>query len=179
VRPAGQRGAFQAFNTATTSDDPLENELAELAFRVPERLHIGMSPRKMNGGDLTPEEYSRLIETQGQLYRDPSTGRNMEEALRHLITTEDYLQSPPEARAFDVTRLISRYRERANAAVRNPRSPLFMREAARRTGAARLESEAKARRLSRGQAMRRSWDYGLDPEDPEIQQLHEALFPDD
>jgi len=178
VRPEGQRGVFQAFNTSKPAEDTLERELADLAFQLPEGFRIGVSPRKMNGEDLTPEEYSRLIETQGQLYRDPSTGRNMEEALRDLITTEDYLQFPAEARAFRVTRLISRYRTRANAAVRDPRSPLFMREAARRTGATKLKSETKRREWSRGQAIGHGRGYGLDPSDPEVQQLHDALFPD-
>lgn len=175
VRPAGQRGAFQAFNTSTPSADPLERELAGLASALPEGFRIGMTPRKMNGEDLTPTEYSRLVEVQGQLFR--IRGRNLEESLRDLIATEGYRSDPPEARAYQVKRTIERFREGANAAVRNPRSDLFMREAATRTGAVRLRQETVRRGWSPAEARRNARRYGLEPtaEDADTQMLREAL----
>lgn len=173
VRPAGQRGVFQAFNTSEPTEDPLEAELARLAVTLGDTFRIGMSPRKMNGGDLTPEEYSRLLEVQGQLYR--RQGRNMEETLRDLIESDEYRQELPEGRAYRIKRVIERFREGANQEVRRPSSPLFMREAARRTGAVKLRTERRRRGWSEEQALNRALDYGLDPDDPDLEALAEAL----
>lgn len=173
VRPEGKRGVFQAFNTSRPTEDPLERELAHLAVTLGDTFRIGMPPRKMNGGDLTPEEYSRLLEVQGQLYR--RQGLNMEETLRDLIGRPEYLEDFPEGRAYRIKRVIERFREGANREVRRPSSPLFMREAARRTGADRLRTERRRRGWSEDYALSRALDYGLDPSDPDIDALHRAL----
>lgn len=177
VRTPGERGVFQAFNVTDPTDDPLERELAELASALGEQFQIGASPRQMNGGDLDAREYSRLLEVQGQLVR--LQGRNMEEALRELIRTPAYEYAYPEGKAYQIKRIISRYREAGNAAVRNPRSEFYMAEAAKRTGLTRLERETRRRGWSRSQAMGRARDWGIEPEDPDVEELRDALFPEE
>lgn len=176
VRQPGERGVFQAFNVTAPTKDPLERELADLAVILGEQFQIGASPRQMNGQDLSPQEYSRVLEVQGQLLR--LQGRNMEEALRELIRTPAYEYAQPEGRAYQIKRVISRYREAGNAAVKNPRSEFYMAEAAKRTGIARLETETRRRGWTSGQALGRARSYGLEPTDPEVDALREALFPD-
>lgn len=175
VRTEGQTGIFQAFQTSQASPDRLEAELGDLGARLGEDFRIGMPSRKINEAEITPQEYSRLLETQGQLYR--IRGRNMEEALRELIDTPEYQRSLPEARALDIKKVIERYREGANRAVKNPSSPHYMGETVRRTAAERLREEARALRLTQGQLFARGRRYGLQPDDPEAQALREALFP--
>lgn len=175
LRKEGERGVLQAFNTSRPTADPLERELGRLALTLGESFRIGLPPRKLNGEDLTPREYSLLLETQGQLYR--VRGKNMEETLRELISDPDYRASDPDAQAFQVKRVIERFREGANKAARNPRSPLYMAEAARRTGGRRLEVETRRRGWTEGQAMSRAQQYGLAPGDPELEELRDALFP--
>lgn len=177
VRTPGERGVFQAFNVTDPTDDPLERELAELASALGEQFQIGASPRQMNGGDLDAREYSRLLEVQGQLVR--LQGRNMEQALRELIRTPAYEYAYPEGKAYQIKRIISRYREAGNAAVRNPRSEFYMPEAAKRTGLTRLERETRRRGWSRSQAMGRARDWGIEPEDPDVEELRDALFPEE
>jgi hypothetical protein len=174
IRREGERGAFQAFNTSGPTNDPLERELARLAGEMGESFRIGMSPRKLNGEDLTPEEYSRLVEVQGQLYR--IRGRNLEETLRELIRDPDYRADGPEGQAYRIKTQIERFREGANRAVRDPRSEFYMGEAARRTGLARLEKEVARRGPS---ALRRAQTYGVPAGDPEVARLRAALFPEE
>lgn len=177
IRKEGERGVFQAFNTSAPTEDPLERELGSLAQTLGESFRIGMSPRKLNGEDLTPEEYSRLVEVQGQLYR--VEGRNMEQTLRSLIQDPEYTTADPDSRAFQVKQVIERFRERANKAVRNPNSEFYMAEAARRTGAIRLERETRRRGWSEERALNKALDYGLAPDDPELAELRQTLFGDE
>ncbi len=171
IRKPGERGAFQAFNTSRPTEDKLEKALAEIAVENPS-FRIGMTPR----GDMSPQEYSRLLEVQGQLYRERGTGMNMEERLRDLVSTPDFRNSPPEAREYQVKRIIERFRTLANRAVRDPRSEFYMAEYAKRTGLRDLEKRAKARGWSADQTLANATRYGLDRDDPDVQALHDALF---
>lgn len=169
VRPEGQRGLFQAFNTSGPSTDPLEQEMASLA-RANVGFHISPTPR----GDMTPQEYSRLSEIQGQLYLQG--GLNMEGALRRLIGTADYQQAAPEAREYQFKKVVARYREGGRRAATSPRSPLYLASWAKRNGLQRWEQRARSRGWSEDQARGQTGAFGLDPYDPEVQQLHDALF---
>lgn len=177
IRKPGERGVLQAFNTGSPTKDPLEIELARLAGVMGDEFRIGATPRKMNGEDLTPAEYSRLLEVQGQLLQ--VQGVNMEGALRSLIASPDYKSAAPEGQAYQVKRIISRYRERANSAVKDPRSEFYMADTARRTGARRLEAETRRRGWTPSQAAGRARSYGLQPDDPEVARLRSALFPEE
>lgn len=177
VRQPGERGVLQAFNTSGPTKDPLERELGSLASILGEGFQIGMSPRKINGEDITPTEYSRLLEVQGQLLQ--IHGRNMEETLRETIKSPEYRSADPEYRADQLKRTVTRFRERANKAVKDPRSEFFMAETARRTGARRLEVETRRRGWTESQAMSRGRSYGLQPDDQEVSELRTALFPEE
>lgn len=171
VRPAGQRGAFQAFNVSSPSDDALERELASLA-----RANVGFRISPTPRGDMTPAEYSHLLEVQGQLYR--RRGLNMEETLRQLIASPDYLNAYPEGREHQIKRVIERFREEGRRAVSNPRSEFYLGTWARRNGLVKWKDRARSRNWSSDQAWGRVAEFGLSPDDPEVQELHEALFPE-
>lgn len=177
VRPEGKRGLLQAFNVSEPQTDPLERELAALATQLGGAFQIGMPPRTLNGEELSPTEYSRLLEVQGQLYR--MRGLNMEGALRELIADPAYQAQPyPEMRAHDIKTIVTRYRERANSAVRRPGSEFYMREAASRTGSERLRKESRRRGWSDDEALRRAINFGIDPGSPEVGELRDFLIDD-
>lgn len=172
VRGDAARGFLAAFPGSTPKDDELDLELARLGRALGERFRIGASPRQLNGEDLSTAEYSRLLEIQGQgvMIR----GRTMEQSIRHLITTPEYLEAPEARQAELIKREVTRYRTEGTDAARNPRSPFYMGEVAQRTGAARVQREAVIRGWSPAQARAKARSYGAD-----LDQLDEALFPID
>jgi len=169
VRGVAARGFLAAFPGSTPTDDDLDLELARLGRELGERFRIGNTPRQLNGEDLTTVEYSRLLEIQGQGVR--IRGRTMEESIRHLITTPEYRESAPLRQAALIKREVTRYRTEGTEAARDPRSPFFMRETARRTGSARVQREAVAGGWTPAQTRARARRYGAD-----VEQLDEALF---
>ena len=97
--------------------------------------------------------------------------------MQSLIETPRYQQATPEGQALDIKKVIETYREKANKAARDPRSPHYMGEVVRRTAAERLRQEARTGRLTEAQLFTRGRRYGLQPDDPEAVALREALFP--
>lgn len=176
VRPAGQRGAFQAFSTSNQSGDPLEQELSRLAKALPD-FRIEKPDRRFNGAEITPEEHSRLLEVHGQLFVHPHTGMNLEETLRNMVASEDYASWGDREREYRLKKAITTFRTLANRAVRDPRSDLYMAETVRRTAAERLRKEVAQKRLSPAAARSRARFYGYAPEDPDLDALEDALFP--
>lgn len=172
IRQPGQRGPFQAFNVSRPSEDPLERELASLA-RQDATFSIGNTPR----GSLSPEDYSRLLEVQGQLYRDPRTGRNMEETLRDLVQQPDYLADHLPSRTYRVRQVISRFREAGRRAAADARSSHHIPAVRHQQQVRRLEGVARRQRLSQSELMERALRFEVDPNDPEVRRLRRALYP--
>jgi hypothetical protein len=172
IRKPGERGAFQAFNTSSPNTDPLNRAMAALA-----RENAGFSISATPKGDMKPDEYSRLLEVQGQLVR--RDGLNMEEALRQLITTPEYMDAHPAGQAYQFKRVVERYREEGRRALSNPTSDFYMGTYAKRTGLKKWEERATSRSWSSDQAWGRATEFGLDPEDPEVRALHSTLFPEE
>lgn len=174
IRKPGERGTFQAAKTSRPHTDPLEKELAVLASDRAAQLKISPTPVSLDGQRMEPHEHSRLMEIQGQLYRDRRTGRNMEEALRHLITTPEYRDADAPYRAAQIKKVVSDYRADGKEAALDPRSPFYMRELARRTGPERLKRYAEQRGMSLDRAFaRRGRAYGLTEAD--MDKLRSAL----
>lgn len=171
MRPEGTRGLLAAFPGSTPTDDELDLELARLGRVLGERFRIGNTPRQLNGEDLSTVEYSRLLEIQGQGVQ--IRGRTMEQSIRHLITTPDYLEAPPLRQAELIKREVTRFRTEGTEAARDPRSPFYMGEVAQRTATARVRREAVARGWTPAQTRARARRYGAD-----LDQLDEALFGD-
>lgn len=174
IRKPGEVGVLQVAKTSKATTDALERELANLANNPRVNLRITATPTVLDGQRLTAAEHNRLIEIQGQLYRSRRTGRNMEEELRHLITTPDYRGADPAYRETLLKRVISDFREDGKKAAFNPQSPLFMRDLVQRTSPQRAARDARSRGLSAAEAIqRRGRSYGLTADDTE--QLQEAL----
>lgn len=178
IRKEGERGMFQAFSTSHKTADPLEAELGRLATKLPD-FKIDMPDRRYNGQPITSEEYSRLLEIQGQKVLHPITGKNMEETLRDLIKSPEYAEWPELMRADRLKHVISTFRGIANREVRDRTSPNYMGEMVRRTGAARLQKEVGTKNLDPSQAVLKARRYGLDEDDEELKQLQDILFPEE
>jgi hypothetical protein len=175
VRSKGETGLFQALNTSQRTTDPLALELARLGHEVD--LSLTRPSRAFNGERLEPAEYSRMLEVQGQLWRHPRTGMNMEEAVRDLVATDDYAGWTDDHRAYEIKAMIASYRTLAGRAMRNPASEFYLPDMVKRTATARLRKEASTKALSPRQAARRAQHLGLTSVDAqaEIDQLREAL----
>ena len=172
IRQEGQRGMFQAWKTSRLTDDEVDAEIARLSDAV--GFHLKAPQRKFNGQEITREEFSRMLEVQGQEYRDPATGLNMEEAVRALIESPDYDQMEHDAqRGASIKKIVSAYRAAANAEMRDPASDLYWPKVAKRTGAAKLASDAKERGWEQDDVLSAGADMGL--EEDELQMLKEAL----
>lgn len=175
VRPAGERGPFQALNISERSEDPLELELSRLGREA--ELALTKPPRRFNGERLEPEEYAHMLEVQGQLWRHPRTGMNMEEAVRDLIQTDEYRAYGDDHRAFVVRQLVSKYRTLANRAMRNPASEFYWGDTVRRTASAAIRKEVARKGLTGRRAVRRAEHLGMTRVDAEaeIEQIRQAL----
>lgn len=175
VRQEGETGAFQALNHTSRSKDPMFLELARLGQTVD--LSLARPPRTFNGERVEPEEYARILEIQGQLWRHPRTGMNMEEAVRDLLKTDEYQSWPDEQRAQTVKELMSKYRKLANRDMKDPDSEFYQGDLAKRTGIAALRKEMRSKGLSDRRALSRGTHMGLSRVDAqaEIEALRSAL----
>lgn len=174
LKGPGEVGVLQVAKVSRPKTDPLEVELANLANNPRVNMVISQTPAVLDGQRLTAEEHNRLIEIQGQLYRNPRNGRNMEEALRHLIDTPAYVEADPGYRETLLKRVISDYREDGKKAAFNPNSGHYMRDLVERTSPQRLAGLARSRGWTADTAMRhRGRSFGLTPDDTEA--LREAL----
>lgn len=168
TRQDAASGALQLLKTSAPTGDALAQELHSFKSRVDEPWEPSAPSRFLDGIELTPDELGRMTEVQGQLYRDRRTGRNMEEALRHLITTPAYLEAGRNEQPEMFSDVVSDYRRAGKAAVHNPRSPHYMRDMAVRIGPLRAARDASRRGLDAPAAMRRRGQtYGLLPQDQE------------
>jgi len=175
VRQEGETGVLQALNHTTRTKDPMALELARLGQTVD--LSLARPPRTFNGERIEPQEYARVLEIQGQLWRHPRTGMNMEEAVRDLVQTDEYKSWPDEQRAQTVKELMSKYRTLANRAMKDPRSEFYLGDVVKRTASAALRKEVKAKGLSDRRALHRAKHMGLSRVDAqgEIDALRAAL----
>lgn len=172
IRKEGERGLLQAWKTSRITDDPIEAEVARLGETV--GFSLRLPPRRFQGQEVTREEFSRMLEVQGQLYRDPATGQNMEEAIRALIEDPEYdALAHDSQRARAIRHLVSSYRAYANAAMRDPESDLYWPAVSRRTGAAKLLEDAQERGWAEEDVLSAGSELGLG--DEELQQLEDAL----
>ena len=168
TRQDAASGALQLLKTSAPTGDALDQELHSFKSRVDEPWEPSAPSRFLDGIELTPDELARMTEVQGQLYRDRRTGRNMEEALRHLITTPEYLEAGRYHQPEMFGDVVSDYRRAGKAAVHNPSSPHYMRDMAVRIGPLRAARDASQRGLDAPAAMRRRGQtYGLLPQDQE------------
>ena len=168
TRQDAASGALQLLKTSAPTGDELAQELHSFKSRIDEPWEPSLPSRFMDGFEMTAPELGRLTEIQGQLYRDRRTGRNMEEALRHLITTPAYIDAGRNHRPEMFSDVVSDYRRAGKAAAHNPRSPLYMREMVARIGPMRAARDASARGIDAPTAMRRRGQtYGLLPQDQE------------
>lgn len=175
VRQEGETGVLQALNHTSRTKDPMALELARLGQTVD--LSIARPPRTFNGERVEPEEYGRILEIQGQLWRHPRTGMNMEEAVRDLMKTDEYRSWPDEQRAQTVKELMSKYRKLANRDMKDPDSQFYQGELAKRTGIVALRKEMRSKGLSDRRALSRGTHMGLSSTDAqaEIEAIRSAL----
>lgn len=174
VRKPGERGVAQAFNTSEETDDPLDLEQSRLAKNL---LDFTLKPaqRRFNNQPVSDKEYSRVLEVQGQLYRDKRTGLNMEEAAVELIASPEYGEWSDAMRAYELKDLVTKYREEANAEIRDSRSEFYMDEMVRRTAKAQLTTEVPQKGLHGGKLRKRARTLGMPAED--LQALENILQP--
>ncbi len=174
LKQEGEVGVLQAAKTSRPKTDPLDVELHNLAARPVSALDIRPTPSSLDGIKLDAHEHNRLQEIQGQLFRNRATGRNMEEELRHLISTDRYRAAPPEYRETLIKGVITEFRRNGKKSALNPNSPLYMREMAARTGPERIRQAAAANGWDFETTFsRRGRAFGLTEDDR--QELQDAL----
>lgn len=172
IRQEGQRGMFQAWKTSRLTDDEVDAEIARLG--VSTGFVLKAPARKFNGQEITREEFSRMLEVQGQVYRAPATGMNMEETVRSLVESPEYDQMAHDLqRGMAIKQIVSAFRTAANAEMRDPVSDLYWPKVAKRTGAAKLVVDAKERGWEEEDVLSAGADMGL--EEGELEMLKEAL----
>lgn len=162
VRDEGQRGIFQAIRSSGEKDSLLEMEVAQLS-KLGE-FDLSSPPRRFNEEPITREEQSRVLQIQGQDFRMPNTGMNMEEALRILVESEAYASWPDARRGEAMRDIVSRYRRAANIAIRSPRSEHYMAEMVERTGMAKIGEQQERNGWTDQQARGRARRYGVTPD---------------
>ncbi|MFN3558945.1 MAG: hypothetical protein ACK4UQ_06620 [Brevundimonas sp.] len=162
VREEGQRGLFQAIRSSSEKDSLLEREVAQLS-KLGE-FDLSQPSRRFNEQPITREEQSRVLQIQGQDFRMPSTGLNMEEALRALVESEAYATWPDARRGEAMRDTVSRYRRAANVAIRSPRSEHYMAEMVERTGMAKIGKQQEQNGWTDQQARGRARRYGVAPD---------------
>lgn len=147
------------------SSQPMDDLQAEMQniVRVTGR-GFRMPDRKFLGRDITSREYERLVQVQGQLYRDPITGLNMEQAVALHMASDDYEAMNWDQKGEGVRAIISDYRSAANLEVRDPDSPLYMRGMVRRVGGERLNQD-RQNFNDTYDALIKGRKYGLSDED--------------
>lgn len=165
LRKEGERGRLQAWRTSRVDDDPVVAELARLNEEIGGGFRIAPAPRKFNGQDLDPVEYGHMVEVQGQLFIDPDTGLNMEQAIRGIIASPEYAALQfDEQRAEVLKKTVSWYRKAATAAMHDPASPHYWAGVTTRTGVERLREEVRRKGLDFEAAASRAEALGV-PED--------------
>lgn len=163
VRKPGEQ-AIMPYKFAQETEDQMDQEFSRLAKMDPE-LDIRPPSARFNGRPVEPEERWRIAEIQGQLWRNPATGLNMEEAVRQLMFSDEYAYWPDAQRANALKELMSWYRTGASWAIRNPNSVFYMPDMVRRTGMEKLEDEAAKHGWDSSSAAARGRRYGLTQED--------------
>lgn len=123
--------------------------------------------RRFQGEKITAKEYQQVLRVQGQLYRDPDTGLNMEEAVTALIHSYDWQTYSWSEKGAVIRKLISDYRSAANAEIRDPDSPYYMEGMVKRVGAQRFAKAAMPDDTDAA-VNRRARRYGLTEEDRAI-----------
>ena len=123
--------------------------------------------RRFNGEKLSAKEYEQVLRVQGQLYRDPDTGLNMEDAVNALINSQDYQTYTWTQRGIAIRKLISDYRSAANAEIKDPDSQFYMEGMVKRTGAERL-AKGWSPDETDGSIARKAKRYGLTEADRQI-----------
>lgn len=163
VRKPGQVGLFQAFATSRPTDDPLDLELSRLAKSIPD-FDMSAGSNRFNQQEITAAEQSKIAEIRGQLYRDHH-GLNMEEAALNLIASDRYGEWTDERRGKELKDLVSKYREAADAQIRNPNSEFYMPEMVARTASAQVQKEAADKGLTYSRIRHRARALGMSTED--------------
>lgn len=162
VRDEGQRGIFQAVRSSKMKTELLELEVAQLA-KLGE-FDLSSPSRRFNEEEITREEQGRVLQIQGQEFRNPVTGENMEEALRALVSSPEYATWQDARRGEAMRDIVTRYRRQANVAIRTPTSPHYMPEMIERTGMAKVDREAARNGWTPEQSRGRARRYGVTPE---------------
>jgi hypothetical protein len=162
VRQDGQTGLFQFPRNSVMTDDIVKLEVSALAQINPEIQLARRPPARFNNEKIEPNEQARLLQIQGQEFRDAS-GRNMHESLRELIESDAYLSWADPQRADAITTMVSRYRRGANRAIRagRYRDDPIIREMVARTGMEQAEDFGERRGLQDHQVQNRARRYGV------------------
>lgn len=162
VREEGQRGIFQAIRSTKEKEGLLEREIAQLS-KLGE-FDLSTPSRRFNDEEITRDEQGRVLAIQGQEYRNPGTGLNMEETLRDIVASDAYASWSDARRGEEIRDTVSRFRKQANVQIRTPSSPHYMPEMIQRTGMAKIGREADRQGWTPEQARGRARRYGLTPE---------------
>lgn len=134
-------GLVQPTRISEQVTDIVRLEVSALEQSDPELRMATRPSARFNEQKITPREHGKLLEYQGQIYRDPINGRNMHEALAGLIQSPPFAQMPDAQRAASIKDTVTRYRRLANASVRSGAVP-ELREMVNRTGGAKANERA-------------------------------------
>lgn len=162
LRDEGQRGIFQAIRSTKEKDGLLEKEIAQLS-KLGE-FDLSTPSRRFNDEEITRDEQGRVLAIQGQEYRNPGTGLNMEETLREIVASDAYATWSDARRGEEIRDTVSQFRKQANVQIRTPSSEHYMPEMIERTGMAKVGREADRQGWTPEQTRGRARRYGLTPE---------------
>lgn len=156
-------GLVAPIRVSERTNDLVRLEVSALADLDPD-LKIAQRPNaRFNGQKITPREHSRVLEIQGQEWRHPVTGLNMNEALAELIQSVEYADYEDAQRAGEIKNVISDYGKWARASIKRGDYPELT-EMLDRTGAAEATKQGAVRGWSDGQVERKAQAYGVTAE---------------
>jgi len=153
-------GLVQPLRVSERVSDIVRLEVSALSQTDPE-LRMAQRPQaRFNGQKIEPREHSRVLEIQGQVYRNPVTGENMHEALATLIQSQPYSQMSDVQRAQVLKDTVSKYRRLATAAIKRGQYP-DLRPMLDRTGAAEAQEQGQQKGWSDLRVQGKARAYGV------------------
>lgn len=157
-------GMVQPTRVSQNVDDIVRLEVSALSSADPELRMAQRPPARFNEQKISLREQKLVLQYQGQIYRDPYTGRNMHEALGVLIQSPEFANMANPQRGKEIKDLVSRYRRLASASIRSGAVP-ELREMVNRTGGEKANERATQEGWDAWQTQAHARRYGVSRDD--------------
>jgi len=151
---------IQPLRVSKREEDIVRLEVSALAAGDPDVLMATRPPARFNSQKITPREHARVLEIQGQEFRDPATGRNLHETLTDIINSADYADYPDRQRAQTIKDTVSRFRRLATASIKRGDYP-DLAEMVDRTGGTQAREQGEAKGWDGAKIENKARSYGV------------------